>query len=315
MLTNKKILLTGLTGNVGGTVAEALAPGNELWGLARYSRPGQREHWDEVGVRTIVGDYVSGDMPGLPDDFDYVIHLGVNNTPATSDEGMRDNAEGVGLLMQHCRKAKAFLHMSTVGVYAQHPDPNHVYTEEDPLGIASLGHYNGSKIAGEGVARAMCRVLGLPTIICRLGAQYGHFSEGGIPAYFLRWMMEGRPIALRRGWSNRHALISNDDIVRFIEPALEAASVPATVVNFGGDENVSSLEIIDHLASMSALPGKWIECGEDDGFPSTPIDPSRRMAITGPCQVDWKTGLNRLYDAVHDRLREEVDVARKITSN
>ena len=43
MLKNQKILMTGTTGQVGESLALGLAPHNEVWGLARYSKSGSRE--------------------------------------------------------------------------------------------------------------------------------------------------------------------------------------------------------------------------------------------------------------------------------
>ena len=58
-------------------------------------------------------DLGDGDFAGLPGDFDYVLHFAVAKSPANFDADLRANAEGVGLLMSHCRDAKAFLHCST----------------------------------------------------------------------------------------------------------------------------------------------------------------------------------------------------------
>ena len=48
---------------------------------------------------------------------------------------MRVNAEATGLLLEHCRRAKAALIMSTNGVYKPHPDPWHAFREDDVLRI------------------------------------------------------------------------------------------------------------------------------------------------------------------------------------
>jgi nucleoside-diphosphate-sugar epimerase len=41
-----------------------------------------------------------------------------------------------------------------------------------------MGHYTGTKAAGEGAVRAMARVLSLPTVICRMDVQYGTWRQG-----------------------------------------------------------------------------------------------------------------------------------------
>jgi len=305
MLQGQKILLTGLTGRVGGAFANALAGGNELWGLARYSQAGQLQQWQAKGVRTIVGHYADDDLSAVPTDVDYVLHVAADVAPATFEQGMRDNAEGVGLLMAHCRSAKAFLHVSTVGVYSMNPDYAHRYGEDDVTGSGTMGHYCGTKLAGEGAARAMCRHLQLPTVICRLAVQYGNILGGGMPGAFLKRMLAGEPIRLPRDQSNLYVPVSDQDLVAFIEPCLAAASIPATTVNWGGDEAVSGEEFIRYLGDLAGV-SPVVEYYDGTAPPSIPTDNTRRIAITGPCKVHWRDGLKSMYEALHERLRTEV---------
>ena len=73
------------------------------------------------------------------------------------DEAIRVNAEGTGLLLQHCRTAKAALVMSThVGLQARTRTRCTCSVETDPLGDANSAHaptYSMSKIGQEAVAR------------------------------------------------------------------------------------------------------------------------------------------------------------------
>jgi nucleoside-diphosphate-sugar epimerase len=70
MLQGNKILLTGLTGRIGGAAAVALAPSNEVWGLARYTKEGTREAAEKLGVIPVVGDFARGSLDAVPRDFD-----------------------------------------------------------------------------------------------------------------------------------------------------------------------------------------------------------------------------------------------------
>ncbi len=304
MLRGHKILLTGLTGRVGGAFAEALAGDNELWGLARYSQPGQLEYWRAKGVKTVVGHYADDDLSAVPDDFDYVLHVAADVAPATFESGMRDNAEGVGLLMQHCRRAKAFLHVSTVGVYAPNPDFAHRYREDDICGSGTMGHYCGTKLAGEGVARTMARLLNLPTIICRLAVQYGTLQNGGMPGGYLQRLIAGQTILLPRNQCNEFVLVSDQDLVGFVKPCLAAAAVPAVTVNWGGDVAVPGPEFITYLAELAGVPARW-DYYDGSSPPSVPTDNTRRIAITGPCKVNWKDGLKVMYEALHQQFRAQ----------
>jgi UDP-glucuronate 4-epimerase len=297
MLNNCKVLVTGLTGNLGGSLVEGLLGQNEVWGFARFSREGQRAYWEGRGVHTVVGDCAEGSFTDLPDDFDYVVHSGANTSPATFQDGLRDNSLGAALLMAHCRKAKGFLHVSATAVYASHPDPMHCWTEDDPVGSANIGHYNGTKLAGEGAVHAMSVHLGLPTIICRLGVQYGPHHKGGLPGIFLRMILNDEEILLPGKQSNTAHIISDDDIVRFLEPLLNAATVPATIVNLGGDVIVNAVELIELFGKLAGKTPKYRFTDEID-YPSARLDPTRRQAITGPCQVDWREGVTRQYEAL-----------------
>ena len=54
----------------------------------------------------------------LPDDFTYVLNMAVvHSWTPDFDHDLAVNVEGVGLLMAHCKKARAFLQCSSGAVY------------------------------------------------------------------------------------------------------------------------------------------------------------------------------------------------------
>src|SRR6266567_1861481 len=121
--------------------------------------------------------------------------------------------------------------------YVVHDDPWYRAVETDVIGGSKLmGHYTGTKAAGEGAVRAMARVLSLPTVICRMDVQYGTYSDGGLPVKFLASILGHEPIVLPRSHDWVKALVHQDDLRAFIAPCLAAAAVPATTVNWSGDE-------------------------------------------------------------------------------
>src|SRR5687768_18097584 len=130
MLRDQKILITGPAGQIAFPLAEYLARDNEVWGIARFSEAGSRERVEQAGITTRVCDLATGDFGDLPDDFTHVLHLAAFQGGGLDfDHAVRVNAEGTGLLLQHCRKAKAALVMSTHSVYRPHEDPWHVFVE------------------------------------------------------------------------------------------------------------------------------------------------------------------------------------------
>ena len=306
MLTNKKLLVTGLTGNLGGSIASALAQDNDLWGFGRYSREGQREMWEAKGVHTVVGDFAGGDFTGLPDDFDYVIHCAANCNPSSFEQGMLDNPQGTAMLMAHCRKAKSFLHISTTGVYGPNADKNHNYTETDITGGSAMqNHYEGTKLAAEGAAWAMAKHLNLPTTVARLGIQYGIYKDGGMLGIFLKLLLAGQPIPLPATQSGIIQPISDDDVVEFLEPLLEAASVPPTLTNFAGDEIIKTVEVMEIFGELAGIKPTYATGGFE--YPTYLIDPVKRRSITGPCKVALKDGFVKMYNDLAPRLKKEIE--------
>ena len=147
-------------------------------------------------MTTRVVDLGDPDWSETPDDFTYVLHLAASIPPGLDyDAALRVNAEGVGSLLHHCRRAKAAMVMSTGSVYLPHDYPWHAYLETDPLGGAQLPAvptYSVSKLGEEAVARSSARVLGLPVVIARMNAAYG--DNGGMPVFALDSVVAGRAV-------------------------------------------------------------------------------------------------------------------------
>ena len=129
MLKGARVLMTGITGQVGSSIGALLAPHNEIHGLARFSKPGSKQAVEATGIAPIGCDYSEGNFEGVPDDFDYVVHIAADVHPESIDTGVRQNAEGTGLLFNHLKKARAWIYVSTTGVYWDHPDPWYRYAE------------------------------------------------------------------------------------------------------------------------------------------------------------------------------------------
>ncbi len=94
MLCDKRILLTGPAGNIGFSLARALAVENEVWGISRFADLAQRARVEEGGVITRRVDLGIGEFGDLPDHFDYVLHLGAYIVGDDNDRALQVNAEG-----------------------------------------------------------------------------------------------------------------------------------------------------------------------------------------------------------------------------
>jgi UDP-glucuronate 4-epimerase len=298
-----KILVTGPTGQVALPVAQALAADNEVWAVARFTDRAARERLEGSGVHCAVVDLVTGDFSSLPDDFTYVINFGVTKAGQWGPD-LDGNAGAVGFLMEHCRKATAFLHCSSTAVYQ--PNGHHAFREDDPLGdnhrvmaafLPFMQTYSISKIAAEAMVRYGARRWSLPSTIARLNVPYG--DNGGWPAIHLDMMVGGMPVPVHTDAPSRYNPIHEDDIIATIPGLLAAASVPVTVVNWGG-EPATIEEWCGYLGELTGLEPKLLST--DQTLESVTVDLTRMHELVGATKVDWREGLRRTVAARHPEL-------------
>ena len=294
-LDGKKILVTGPTGQVALPIALALAKSNDVWGLARFSDASAREQLDLAGVTCVTADLATTDFDDLPENFDDVLTFAVTKGGNTDwDRDLAANAESVGLLMAHCKKAKAVLHCSSTAVY-QHQGPTHPLTEDDALGDnhrVMMPTYSLAKIAAEAVARTAAREHRVPTTIARLNVPYG--DNGGWPYYHLLYMKSGAPIPLHPEKPNLFNPIHEDDLIRQVPKLLEAASVPATIVNWAGAP-ASIEEWCAYLGELTGLEPRFDETPDTIG--SVTCDLTRMHKLVGDTTVPWRDGIRRMVEA------------------
>ncbi len=293
-LHNRTIVVAGCTGQVGKPVAKALAAqGNEVHGLARFRDQAAREEMESAGVICHAVDLVDPDLSGMPSEVDHLLNFAVTKT-GRWDKDLPANAEAAGRLMSRCRAATSVLHCSTTAVYA--PTGGEPMTEDGPLGRDHHQHllptYSTVKTAAEGVVRFAAREFELPTVIARLCVPYG--DDGGWPLFHLLMARAGQPIPVHPDGS-RYNVIHHDDIVGQIPALLDAATVPASILNWGGDEVVSVEEWTRYLCELTGTPEPTFEV-TDHTIPSAVIDTSVARPLLGPCEIGWRDGFRRLAD-------------------
>lgn len=299
MLTDAKILVTGATGSVATQIIRYLAPHNDVWGAARFSREGSKQQVEALGARPVSVDLASGDLSALPDDFTHVLHLAhFRGAPSDVDEAIRNNGEGTGHLLHHCRKAKAALVMSSGAIYSAVEDPWDFPREDSAIGSAFTpwAPTSGpSKIAQESIARFCASAFGLPVVIARLNTIYAD-AQGFLPPINMDMIMADREVSVR--WDPMpHNPIHADDVCLQLEAMLDAASTPANIVNWGGDEAVTVQEWCAMVGEWSGKEVKMVTQPIPNSTHTAGSDQTKRKSITGPSTVPFCEGFKAIYDA------------------
>ena len=316
MISGEKILVTGASGTVARPLACNLAADNEVWGAARFAGApararesfnaqtatgerslSSREELEAAGVRTVVVDLESGDLGELPEDFTIVLHLAwMRADLAHLDAALRTNVEGAGVVLHHCRNAKAALVMSGMGVYSPSDDPWHAYTESDPVGRAATAFAPTSpacKLGLESVARFCARAFDLPVTITRLNTFMG--VSASFPGMHIAGVLAGRELVAPNDPSP-HNPIHVDDMRWQLEPLLDAASTRACIVNWCGDDVTTAQDWVRDAAAWSGQAARV----RVERVPCSPAgalaDASRRSSITGPCRTRFPDSFRALFD-------------------
>jgi nucleoside-diphosphate-sugar epimerase len=319
VISGERILVTGASGTIGRELAVHLAEDNEVWGVARFAGADQRaaEAYDAVaspsptralstrealeaaGVTVRRIDVGSGDFGDLPDDFTYVVHVAWMRADIDHLDGaLRANVEGAGLVLQHCRRAKAALVMSGMGIYSANDDPWWAYSESDPIGRGATAYAPTSpacKLGLESVARFCARAFDLPVVIPRLNTLTG--LPGTFPAMHVDAVLAGRTMVAPSD-PTPHSPIHIEDLKWMLEPLLDAASTTACITNLCGDDVTTVQDWMRDAAAWSGKESRLVV----EPVPGSPAgaraDPTRRRSITGPCRTRFDESFRELFTSI-----------------
>lgn len=219
-----RILLTGVTGFIGGHLAERLhGAGWAVRGLARD--PGDATALAAQGIEIVRGSLlerasVAAAVPGC----DAVIHAGAwTGGPGVSDaDAWTTNVAATGWLLEAARQAGVgrFIYLSSVAVYGLNPAAVIDETAATPP-VGQL--YPDSKIAAETLVRGAGE-QGLATTIVRPASTYGP-RGGAWTVGPVEQIKAGRLVLLGRD----QGLVNPGYIDNFVDGVLLALASPAAV--------------------------------------------------------------------------------------
>lgn len=228
-----KILITGICGFVGSTLArELVKAGHEIYGLDNFIRPGSefnRSALKQLGIKIIYADLrAASDLEILPE-VDWVIDAAANPSVLAGVDGqtssrqlVEHNFGGTVNLLEYCKQHRAgFTLLSTSRVYSIEPLselPVEVENEAFklsatgawPVGVSEKGVaenfatsapislYGATKLASEAFALEYGETFGFPVFINRCGvlAGAGQFGrpDQGIFAYWINSYLRQRSL-------------------------------------------------------------------------------------------------------------------------
>ena len=95
-----------------------------------------------------------------------------------------------------------------------------------------------------------------------------------------------------------HSPIHIDDMKWMLEPLLDAASTPARITNWCGDDVTTVQEWMQDAAAWSGRDAKLAV----EPVPGSPAgaraDPTRRRSITGPCRTTFNDTFRTLFSDI-----------------
>lgn len=300
-MKDRRILVTGVTGKAVLPVAAALAKDNLVFGQARFADPDSERRVAASGIMPCRADLMGGDFDALPSSVDYVLHFAWTRAPADQlDAAMRANVDGAGLLLNHYRKARAALIVSSSAVYRGRADPLHAYREDEPIGSGpSVAAATSAvcKIALESVARVAARSLSLPVTIARLNTVVG--PHQAFYGKMLQAVLNGEEIILPDA-DSAHNPIHSQDMITQIEPLLDAAGTTAPTINWSGDDVALSKEVIARFAARTGRSPR-VSVRATPGLAGGSVTSTvLRTAITGPCRVGFDAAIDQMLDEMLD---------------
>lgn len=214
-----RILISGICGFVGSTVARFLREGSpdfEIFGFDNFLRPGSESNrmaLGSLGIRVFHGDLrCPSDIEALPK-ADWVLDAAANpsvlaglNGASSSRQLMEHNLGGTVNLLEYCRAKKTgFILLSTSRVYSIPPLvslpiiekagaflPDEKRAAEFPVGVSSLGIsekystaapislYGATKLASEVLAQEYSSAFDFPVWVNRCGVLAGSGQFGKV---------------------------------------------------------------------------------------------------------------------------------------
>ncbi len=246
-----KVLVTGATGFIGGSVVRALQQrGHEVLALARESKASRE--LAASGVRVVHGDLSAADIP-VAREVDAIVHCAMapfKGLRVSRAEQRRifdlDREWTLRLLRAGAGRASTFIFTSGIWVYGDTGESTaDESTSPRPFRLMK------TKVATEALVAAEAKRLGYGSFInLRVGTVYG--STGSFERFFLGPMRQGKRVRFFGSGTQHASLVHVDDVGQAYALAVEKGG--HTTYNIVDDEPVPTRTYLSYLAEQLGAP-------------------------------------------------------------
>lgn len=300
-MQNKKILITGASGQIGRGLVHVLSKDNEVHALARFSKPENLPDLQKKAARIFAIDMGKEKPSDLPTDYDVILHMAVgwagDDTLASQNESFHLSCDFVADLMT--RNLPAVFVLGSTGSVYQNTDG---LCKEDETPLQGGSTYVSSKIAMSHMARWISARHGHSVAELRYWMPYAPYAPHPKVDKFLRGDSVG---------SNPSALHQRTYIAHHVEKTILAAAHAATpieVFNCASEEGFTSRDLAEIGAKVSGV--ELSENARAEGRPNGPghfADTTKAVRVLGPTPIPAEEGFRRYARARRENITTPED--------
>ena len=233
---DKRFVITGAGGLIGGRLLRALAARGKVLGIDLS--PPDLDCEDLLYVRADLAD----GMPQI-DGFRSatVIHAAAVMNAPHDDTTWNVNVNGTRNVIDWAVKNRArhLVFFSSGGVYGYGRE--RYFKESDPLD--PIGFYGYTKWIGEKLTAMYAKLHDLPVTVIRLFWPYGPGQKAGVFSFIRRAVGQGTALAIKKDGSPKMNPVHVDDVAAAVE-AMVAAGGEGQTYNLCGNETLSFLDAV-----------------------------------------------------------------------
>tara|TARA_Y100000385_G_scaffold152387_1_gene158060 strand:+ start:4168 stop:5196 length:1029 start_codon:yes stop_codon:yes gene_type:complete len=296
-----KILITGIAGFTGSTIARNIAMTYheyEIFGIDNLSRNGSERNVKMLKDLNI--DFYHGDIRNKEDldclpDADWIIDCAAEPSVLAGIDGagpsklIGNNLVGTLNLLEYCRTRKSgFILLSTSRVYSINELNNLNLKENDTRFVNSnkdieskfstkspISLYGGTKLASETMAMEYHYAFDIPVYINRCGViagpgQFGKIDQGIISFWIYQWLKKKPLKYIGFGGKGKQVrdFISPVDVCSLILEQIHEPNNPTKIINVGGsiENSISLKELSEWCKNKFGYDNEVIESDEERPF-------------------------------------------------